>query len=158
MDAFELTHPVLSSGRTETFAAGIAHRRAQRIAARRIDPDAGLAAARRFTYQLPLGSAPRPFEGRVRGTFGGAATDIEQALWGVALAKGVVVDVDERPMVLACRLMRVHAIVPPAVDAVQALLPILEAGAAGNLVDLSVETAAAKLAERLVGYLDSRAA
>jgi hypothetical protein len=152
MDAFELTRPVLATTHID-----IAARRTIRARARQVDATDALVAARRFTYQLPLGSAPLPLAGRVRGSFASAARDIEHALWGVALAKGVAVDVDERPMVLACRLLRLRAISPPAVDAVGALFPILEAGAAGNLVDLSVEPAAAKLTERLVGYLDSRA-
>ncbi len=46
---------------------------------------------------------------------------------------------------------------PPAADAVDTLRPVLQAGAAGQVDDRSLEASATKLAERLVGYLISRA-
>lgn len=114
-------------------------------------------AARRFTYQLPLGSAPRPLAGRERWSYDRAAREVEGTLWRLAVARSVPVDIDEPTPELARRLARSRVMVPPAADAVAALFPVLEAGAAGELDDWSVEASTAKLAERLVGYLISRA-
>lgn len=135
MDAFELTRPVLATTRLRT------SRRPSTD-----DGDAGLATARRFVAQLPLGRAPRPLAGRDRLSATEARRQLEQALWRLAAAQGVAVGVDESTDVLARRLARVRAMAPPAADAVVALLRVLDAG----------ETESAKLAERVIGYLESR--
>lgn len=161
MDAFELTHPVLSS--RAAVSAAVAPSRPQPMRSPRPGTaplpavEQALLAARRFTYQLPLGSAPQPLAGRQRWSYERAAREVEGALWRVAVGRSVPVDVEEPPTALARRLARSRVIVPPAADAVAALLPVLEAGAAGRLDDASVEPSAAKLAERVVGYLVSRA-
>ena len=157
MDAFELTHPVLSSGTGARLAA--TQLRLRPVPAPALAPgvEQALVAARRIISQLPLGSAPRPLAGRTRWSYRTAAREVEAALWRVAAARSVPVGIDETSPALARRLARGRVIVPPAADAVATLLPVLRAGAAGEVDDASVEPSAAKLAERLVGYLTSRA-
>ena len=140
MDAFELTRPILSGS--------------GRLSVGRRSPSAPsvdlLVAARRYVNQLPLGSWSGPaFEG-VRWNPGAAAREIERALFRAAAAGGVAVDVDDSAEAIARRLVRCRVIVAPAADGAVALLDLLRGGdATGD---------AAKLAERLIGYLDHRAA
>jgi hypothetical protein len=141
MDAFEMTRPVLAS---TTFFT----RRSLRPAAPTFDATASLVEARRYVNQLPLGRSPgrgrRPLESAA-----GARREIERALWRTAAAHGVSVATAESSSELARRLVRSHVIVTPAADAVAALLPVLDAGVGADGVHL---------AQRLVGYLDHRAA
>jgi hypothetical protein len=144
MDAFELTRPILTPGRR--FARPVPP---SSSAARTPAPD-GFAQARRFVNQLPLGAwVGPPFDGR-RWNAGAAARELERALLRVAAAHGVSVSSDDAPGEIARRLVRARAIVAPAADAAVALLDGLRVGdtPSGD---------GAKLAERLVGYLDFRA-
>lgn len=155
-----MTHPVLASGRPAALAdaapAGPRLRSLRRGGPAAAPTERWLADARRFTYQLPLGMAPRPLLGRDRLRYHEAEAQLEQALWRVAATAGVVVSIDEPAPALARRLARSRAIVPPAAEAVATLVPVLSAGAAGELADASLEPAATKVAERLMGYLASR--
>ena len=135
-----MTRPVLAS--TTLFT-----RRSTRPAEPTFDPAAALVEARRYVNQLPLGRSPGPGHRLFEAT--AAHREIERALWRTAAAHGVCVTSTESASVLARRLVRSHAISPPAADAVAALVPALEAGAVGD---------ATHLAQRLVGYLDHRAA
>lgn len=158
MDAFELTHPVLSAAAvTAPLAPPVPRRFRHRPPAPAPAVEEALVAIRRLAYQLPLGSAPRPLAGRDRWSFAGAAREVERAVGEVAAAHGVHPSGDGGIPALVRRLARCRAIVPPAAEAVARLLPVLEAGAAGQVDDASLEPSAAKLAERLVGYLQSRA-
>ena len=143
MDAFELTRPILTSGRR----VAAAPRRS--VDERSLD-DRRLADARRYVNQLPLGSwSGPPFDG-ARWNPRAAAREVERALFRAAAASGVTVDVDDSPEAIARRLVHGHVIVTPAADGAVALLRLLaEEEGAGD---------AAKLAERLIGYLDHRAA
>ncbi len=143
MDAFELTHPVLTSSRGTRPSAP------ERPTTAADDREEQLRAARRFVNQLPLGLAPGPpFAGRRRGP-ADAGRAVERALWAVAVRHGVPIGVDEAPALLARRLVRQGAIVAPAGDAVLALLPLVETA--------DYDESVAKLAGRLVGYLGHRA-
>ena len=136
-----MTRPVLAS---TTFFT----RRSTRPAVPTFDTSSALVEARRYVNQLPLGLSAGP--GRRR--FDSAAVahrEVERALWRTAAAHGVTVTTTESSADLARRLGRPHVIVTPAADAVATLLPALEAGAGGDAVHL---------AQRLVGYLDQRAA
>ena len=139
MDAFELTRPILSG--------------AGRIAVeRRRSPAAAvdlLATARRYVNQLPLGSWSGPAFDGSRWNPRAAAREVERALFRAAAAAGVAVGVDDSPDAIARRLVRCRVIVAPAADGAVALLQLLaEEEGVGD---------AAKLAERLIGYLDHRA-
>ena len=139
MDAFELTRPILSGS--------------GRLSVGRRSPSASsvdlLVAARRYVNQLPLGSWSGPAFDGVRWNPGAAAREIERALFRAAATGGVAVDVDDSAEAIARRLVRCRVIVAPAADGAVALLELLRAGdATGD---------AAKLAERLIGYLDHRA-
>ena len=140
MDAFELTRPILS--------------RSGRIAVdRKPAPVASvdlLAPARRYVNQLPLGSWSGPAFDGVRWNPRAAAREVERALFRAAASWGVAVGVDDSPEAIARRLVRCRVIVAPAADGAAALLQLL--GAGKGVGD------AAKLAERLIGYLDHRAA
>ena len=140
MDAFELTRPILSGSRRLA------------VVERPTAPPAAvdlLASARRYVNQLPLGSWPGPAFDGVRSNPGAAAREIERALFRAAAASGVAVDVDDSPEAIARRLARCRVIVAPAADGALALLELLRsADGTGD---------AAKLAERLIGYLDHRA-
>ena len=140
MDAFELTRPVLAAGSLRVRKTPAPEHPDAALAAQ-------LAAARRFAYQLPLGTAPKPLIGRDRLDPAEARRELERALWQVAAKANVAIVLTEPAAALAKRLARVRAISPPAADAVVALLPVLDAG----------EPAAAKVAERVAGYLASRA-
>ena len=143
MDAFELTRPILSkSGR-------IAVEAKPSRSSSSLSPDR-LANARRYVNQLPLGAwAGPPFDG-VRWNPRAAACEIERALFRAAAASGVSVGVDDSPEAITRRLVRCRVIVAPAADGAVALLDVLADG--------DPTGAAAKLAERLIGYLDHRAA
>lgn len=136
-----MTRPVLSS---TTFFT----RRSTRPAVPTIDTSASLVEARRYVNQLPLGRFPgggrRPADSASE-----AHREIERALWRTAAAHGVCLTTTESSADLARRLVRSHVVVTPAADAVAALLPALEAGAGADAVHL---------AQRVVGYLDHRAA
>ena len=147
-----MTYPVLATGRP----AATVTRPRRFTAPVAVPAEHRLAEARRLTYQLPLGTAPRPLLGRQRLRYGEAAAQLERALWEVARSARVPLVVDEPATALARRLARTRAVVPPAAAAVDALVPVLAAGAAGELADSSLEPAAAKVAERLIGYLGSR--
>ena len=141
MDAFELTRPILSGSR---------HVAVERRGAARNQPVDLLASARRFVNQLPLGSWSGPAFDGVRWNPGAAAREIERALVRAAASSGVTVGVDDSPEAIARRLVRCRVIVTPAADGAVALLELLRGGdGTGD---------AAKLAERLIGYLDHRAA
>ena len=140
MDAFELTRPILSDGRR----IAVAPRRAKGAS---VDQ---LAAARRYVNQLPLGSWSGPAFDGPRWNPRAAAREVERALFRAAATSGVAVDVDDSPEAIARRLVRCRVIVAPAADGAVALLQLLaEDEGVGD---------AAKLAERLIGYLDHRAA
>ena len=140
MDAFELTRPILSNGRRIAFAP----RRAKDA------PANLLASARRYVNQLPLGSWSGPAFDGGRWNPRAAAREVERALFRAAAASGVAVGIDDSPDAIARRLVRCRVIVAPAADGAVALLQLL--GADEGVGD------AAKLAERLIGYLDHRAA
>ena len=140
MDAFELTRPILSG----SSRVPMRHRRT---------PAAStdlLVSARRYVNQLPLGTWSGPAFDGVRWNPRAASREIERALFRVAAAAGVAVSVDDSPEAIARRLVRCRAIVAPAADGAIALLDLLRDG------DRTGD--AAKLAERLTGYLDHRAA
>ena len=141
MDAFELTRPILSSGRR--VAVGIDKRTTT------TSPANGSAVARRYVNQLPLGRWAGPAFDGPRWNPRAAAREIERALFRAAAASGVAVDVDDSAEAIARRLVRCRVIVAPAADGAIALLPLLADG------DPTGD--AAKLAERLIGYLDHRA-
>ena len=144
MDAFELTRPILSGrGRIPAIE------RRGTVVARRDVADL-LATARRYVNQLPLGSWSGPAFDGVRWNPGAAAREIERALFRTAAASGVAVSVDDSAEAIARRLVRCRVIVTPAADGAVALLGVLRTG------DRTGD--AAKLAERLIGYLDHRAA
>lgn len=139
MDAFELTRPILTEG----------HRRAA-VAPRPAPCTDLLAQARRFVNQLPLGAWSGPAFDGVRWNPRAAAREIERALFRTAASAGVAVDVDDSPEAIARRLVRCRVIVAPAADGAVVLLRLLAGDdAVGD---------AAKLAERLIGYLDHRTA
>ena len=139
MDAFELTRPILSgSGRLAVDR--------KRDAASSADL---LATARRYVNQLPLGSWSGPAFYGGRWNPRAAAREVEKALFRAAASSGVAVGVDDSPEAIARRLVRSRVIVTPAADGAVALLRLLgEEEGTGD---------AAKLAERLIGYLDHRA-
>jgi hypothetical protein len=139
MDAYELTRPILTSGR-------LLPRRHRPAPA----PHDLLAEAARYVHQLPLGVSPGPAFDRRRPSPLEATAELERALWRVAHAFGACVDADEPPTALARRLVWARAIVAPAADGLASLLPTLA-------VALPGDDAAVRLAERLVGYLDHRA-
>lgn len=140
MDAFELTRPILSGSR---------HVAVERRRARNQQVDL-LVTARRFVNQLPLGSWSGPAFDGTRWNPGAAAREIERALFRAAASSGVAVGVDDSLGAIARRLVRYRVIVAPAADGAVALVELLRAGdGTGD---------AAKLAERLIGYLDHRAA
>jgi hypothetical protein len=120
--------------------------------------DVLVASARNLAYALPLGHAPLPLSERRRGGWSAALRRLEQALVAVAARHDLAVDVDaaEPAESLVRRLSRSHAIAPAAGDAVLALLPVLRRGAAGDGA-VGLEVAAVRVAERLTGYLRSRA-
>jgi hypothetical protein len=139
MDAFELTRPILSGSRR----LAVAERQVATPAATDL-----LATARRYVNQLPLGSWAGPAFDGGRWNPGAAAREIERALFRAAAAAGVTVDVDDSPEAIARRLVRSRVIVAPAADGALALLEVLRRGdGTGD---------AAKLAERLIGYVDHR--
>ena len=141
MDAFELTRPILSG--SSRVAVHVRHRRTPPVANTDL-----LVAARRYVNQLPLGAWSGPAFDGVRWNPRAAAREIERALFRVAAAAGVAVSVDDSPQAIARRLVRCRAIVAPAADGSIALLDLLRDGdGTGD---------AAKLAERLIGYLDHR--
>jgi hypothetical protein len=140
MDAFELTRPILSGSRR----IAVAPRRAKGA------PADLLATARRYVNQLPLGSWSGPAFDGPRGNPRAAAREVERTLLRVAVASGVAVGVDDSPGEIARRLVRCRVIVAPAADGALALLHLL--GEEEGVGD------AAKLADRLIGYLDHRAA
>ena len=141
MDAFELTRPILSGSRRLAVV--------ERSAPAPSSVDL-LASARRYVNQLPLGSWSGPAFDGVRWNPRAAAREIERALFRTAAASGVAVDVDDSPEAIARRLVRCRVIVAPAADGALALLELLRGGdGTGD---------AAKLAERLIGYVDHRGA
>ena len=142
MDAFELTRPILSGSRR----IAVSPRRRGVLGA----PADLLASARRYVNQLPLGSWSGPAFDGGRWNPRAAAREVERALFRAAASSGVSVGVDDSPEAIARRLVRCRVIVAPAADGAIALLQLL-AGDEG-VGD------AAKLAERLIGYLDHRAA
>jgi hypothetical protein len=139
MDAFELTRPILSGSRR----IAVEPRRAKGA------PADLLVSARRYVNQLPLGSWSGPAFDGPRWNPRAASRELERALFRAAAASGVAVDVDDSPEAIARRLVRCRVIVAPAADGAVALLELLRADeGTGD---------AAKLAERLIGYLDHRA-
>jgi hypothetical protein len=138
MDAFELTRPILANGG-----------RLATTERRRIASTTTSASARRYVNQLPLGSWAGPAFTGTRWNAGAAAREVERALVRVAAASGVAVGVDDTPSDIARRLVRCRVIVTPAADGAVALLQLLAEG--------DRHGDAAKLAERLIGYLDHRA-
>jgi hypothetical protein len=145
MDAFELTRPILSAG---GHAVRTDPDRTPRD--RRNEGDDLLVSARRYVNQLPLGAwAGPPFDGP-RWRPQAASREVERALFRTAAAQGVTVSVDDAPADIARRLVRCRVIVAPAADAAIALLEVLR-GSDDEVGD------AARLAERLIGYLDHRA-
>lgn len=119
--------------------------------------DVLVASARNLAYELPLGHAPLPLAERRRGGWTAALRRLERSLVAVAVRHDVPVDVDEPAEVLARRLARSHTIAPAAGDAVRALAPVLRRGANGE-GPVGLEVSAIRVAERLTGYLRSRAA
>jgi hypothetical protein len=140
MDAFELTRPILSDGRRIAVTPGRA----------KAAPVGLLASARRYVNQLPLGSWSGPAFDGLRWNPRAAAREVERALFRAAAASGVAVGIDDSPAAIANRLVRCRVIVVPAADGAIALLQLLAQ-------DEGVGDAA-KLADRLIGYLDHRAA
>lgn len=120
------------------------------------DPAGDLALARREAAQLPVlrQAAARH---RLPETWDGVCLRLQAALWEVAARA----DIPLRPGVsvgAAARLLVGYgAIIPPAGDAVRALTRVVNAGCAGTLGDGVTVTAAARVAERLSGYLALRA-
>lgn len=116
-----------------------------------------VASARNLAYELPLGHAPLPLSERRRGGWSAALRRLERSLVAVAVRHDVPVDVDEPVEALARRLARAHTIAPAAGDAFLALAPVLRRGANGE-GPVGLEVSAVRVAERLTGYLRSRAA
>ena len=116
-----------------------------------------VASARNLAYELPLGHAPLPLSERRRGGWSAALRRLERSLVAVAVRHEVPVDVDEPAEALARRLARSHTIAPAAGDALLALAPVLRRGANGE-GPVGLEVSAVRVAERLTGYLRSRAA
>jgi hypothetical protein len=146
MDAYELTRPILSPSRHLTRTDPD---RIEAAVARRVVDDV-LVDARRYVNQLPLGSWSGPAFDGPRWNPRAASRELERALVRAAAASGVAVGVDDSPEAVARRLVRCRVIVAPAADGAVALLELLRADeGTGD---------AAKLAERLIGYLDHRSA
>lgn len=133
MDAYELTRPILA-------ASPVFGRRRRACAA----PTDALADARRYVHQLPLGlTIVRRLSAAT------AAAEVERAVWALAVAEGVAVDVDDPSAAgLAGRLVAARSIVAPAADAVATLLPAM-ASSGATLEGI-------RLAELLVAYLEHR--
>ena len=115
-----------------------------------------LSAVRTLVGELPLGSAPRPFDKRLRWSWDEALAAVEDALVSVAATHDVAIDLRDVPEDLARRLGRSKAIAPAAADAAVALVPVLRCGATG-CVDAGLRDESFRLTERLEGYLRSAA-
>lgn len=120
------------------------------------DHSADLALARREAALLPVlrqGRAPH----RLPETWGGVCLRLQAALWEVAaradipLRPGVSVDAAAR------LLVGYGAVIPPAGDAVRALARVVDAACDGGVGDGVTVADAARVAERLAGYLALRA-
>lgn len=116
-----------------------------------------VASARNLAYELPLGHAPLPLSERRRGGWSAALRRLERSLVAVAVRHEVSLDLEESAEVLARRLAGSQAIAPAAGDAVLAIAPVLRRGANGDGPP-ALEVSAIRVAERLTGYLRSRAA
>lgn len=122
------------------------------------DPAAALEAARREAWQLPILRPSRTVR-RLPLTWEGVGLRLQAALWEVAARSDIPVapgtSIDE----LARLLVGYGAIIPPAGDAVRALAGMVEGGCGGEpSASTGADVAgAARLAERLAGYLALRA-
>ena len=123
----------------------------------RHDPAAALALVRREESSLPVLRRSRPVR-RLPETWQGVALRLQAALWEVAARSDIRVTAGASIDEVARLLVGHGAVIPPAGDAVRALAVILEAGCAGEPAYPAVGVAeAARLAERLSGYLALRA-
>jgi hypothetical protein len=111
--------------------------------------------AQRLTSQLPIlrdGWGPSNLH-----RYADAALALEAAVWEAARRHEADVTTACTGVEVADRLSRAAAIVPPARDAVSTLSALLDAGANGEIDDLTIETDAVRAADRLIGYLELRA-
>lgn len=141
MDAYELSHPILS--------AGAADRNDERL------PEVvplPIERARRYVDQLPRQRLRARLVPVVAWEPREARAAVERALGEIAVANGLVLDLDESALVLADRLRGFNLISPPAADATAVLLRLLTPPAS----ELAGQEPAA-LARRLVTYLEGRA-
>ena len=123
----------------------------------RDDPAAALQLVRREASSLPVLRQSRPVR-RLPETWQGVALRLQAALWEVAARSDIRVTAGASIDEVARLLVGHGAIIPPAGDAVRALAVIVEAGCAGEPAYPAVGVAeAARLAERLSGYLALRA-
>jgi hypothetical protein len=111
--------------------------------------------AQRLTSQLPIlrnGWGPSTLH-----RYAEAALALDAAVWETARRQEADVTTACTVAEVAERLSRAGAIVPPARDAVSTLSALLDAGANGEIDDLTVEPDAVRAADRLIGYLELRA-
>ena len=111
--------------------------------------------ARREAWSLPVLHQGRAAP-RLPRTWEGVALRLQAALWEVAARADIPVTPGTSIDDLARLLVGYGAVIPPAGDAVRTLSRLLEAGCAGPTGDVTVDDAA-RLAERLSGYLALRA-
>ncbi len=123
----------------------------------RDDPAAALTLVRREASSLPVLRHARPVR-RLPETWQGVALRLQAALWEVAARSDIRVTAGASIDEVARLLVGHGAIIPPAGDAVRALAGMIEAGCAEEPAYPAVDVAeAARLAERLSGYLALRA-
>lgn len=122
-----------------------------------IDAASALATAHRLAFQLPT-SAPRSPVSSLETRLVVAATVrglLDESLAGV-MARTTLGSAD--PAAVARHLGSTRRIVPPAVDAVLALLDLAEALERGDSCHPGIEEDALRVAERVAAYLTRRAA
>ena len=119
------------------------------------DPALALELARREAWGLPVLREGRPSR-RLPRTWEGVSLRLQAALWEVAARSDIPVTPGISIDGLARLLVGRGAIIPPAGDAVRLAAGLASSGCAGRAGHVTVDDAA-RLAERLAGYLALRA-
>lgn len=123
----------------------------------RVDWDDALATVRREAWRLPVLREGRPSP-RLPQTWEGVALRLQAALWEVAARSDIPVTPGTSIGHLARLLVGYGAIIPPAGDAIRTFARMVEEGCRGGEPRAATTVAeAARLADRLAGYLALRA-
>lgn len=120
------------------------------------DVAAALAGVRREALHLPVLRQPKG-PGRLPETWQGVALRLQAALWEVAARADIPVRPGASVEEVARLLVGHGAIIPPAGDAIRALMAVVQSGCDSDPAAVGGVGEAASVAERLAGYLALRA-